>query len=123
MDWITLVFLEVVWRKYRPDVSILFYGEPDSTSHFHDTASEVIRSIIAHCDRQFGRVLDWWDAEGRAGSVQIIAVSDHGHITGHSVVSVIDSTLNTRWDVYGALLKGAMVNGWHSLRFRSTAAT
>ncbi|UIJ91766.1 alkaline phosphatase family protein [Sinorhizobium meliloti] len=90
-DWITSAFLDVVWQKYRPDVSIISYGEPDTTSHFHGTGSEVTRSIIAYCDRQFGRVLDWWEAEGRAEGVQIAAVSDHGHITGHTRVSVIDS--------------------------------
>ncbi|MDX8470168.1 alkaline phosphatase family protein [Mesorhizobium sp. VK23B] len=90
-DWITSAFLEVVWPKYQPDVTILSYGEPDVTSHFHGTGAEATRAIIAHCDRQFGRVLDWWEAEGRAEGVQIIAISDHGHITGHTRVSVIDS--------------------------------
>ncbi|MGX5851623.1 alkaline phosphatase family protein [Mesorhizobium sp. PL10] len=90
-DWITSAFLEVVWPKYRPDVTILSYGEPDVTSHFHGTGAEATRGIIAHCDRRFGRVLDWWEAEGRAEDVQIIAVSDHGHITGHTRASVIES--------------------------------
>ncbi|MGX9147698.1 alkaline phosphatase family protein [Mesorhizobium sp. 128a] len=89
-DWITSAFLEVIWPKYRPDVTILSYGEPDVTSHFHGTGAEATRGIIAYCDRQFGRVLDWWESEGRAEDVQIIAVSDHGHLTGHTRVSVID---------------------------------
>ncbi|TCM76709.1 alkaline phosphatase family protein [Rhizobium sp. BK068] len=90
-DWITSAFLELVWRRHRPDVTILSYGEPDSTSHFHGTGSEITRRIITHCDQQFGRVLDWWETERRAEGVQIIVVSDHGHITGHTRVSVIDS--------------------------------
>jgi hypothetical protein len=90
-DWITSTFLDVLWPTYRPDVTVLSYGEPDITSHFHGTGAESTRSIIAHCDRQFGRVLDWWEAEGRAAGVQIIAISDHGHITGHTRVSVADS--------------------------------
>ncbi|MGH0348099.1 alkaline phosphatase family protein [Sinorhizobium meliloti] len=90
-DWITSAFVDVVWPKCRPDVTILSYGEPDVTSHFHGTGAEATRGIIAHCDHQFGRVLDWWEAEGRAAGVQIIAISDHGHITGHSRVSVINS--------------------------------
>ncbi|TBX99046.1 alkaline phosphatase family protein [Rhizobium laguerreae] len=89
-DWITSAFLNVVWPNYRPHVTILSYGEPDITSHFHGTCAEATRSIIIHCDRQFGRVLDWWEAEGRVEGVQLIAVSDHGHITGHTRVSVID---------------------------------
>ncbi|MGY4627020.1 alkaline phosphatase family protein [Bradyrhizobium sp. USDA 4486] len=90
-DWITSAFLDVVWPKYRPDVTILSYGEPDVTSHFHGTAAEATRSIIAHCDHQFGRVLDWWQAEGKQAGVQIFAISDHGHITGHTRVSVANS--------------------------------
>lgn len=90
-DWITSAFLDVVWPKYRPDVTIVSYGEPDVTSHFHGTGAQATRSIITHCDRQFGRMLDWWEAEGRQAGVQIIAISDHGHITGHTCVSVADS--------------------------------
>ncbi|QOZ11783.1 alkaline phosphatase family protein [Bradyrhizobium sp. CCBAU 51765] len=90
-DWITSAFLDVVWPKYRPDVTILSYGEPDVTSHFHGTAAEATRFIITHCDRQFGRVLDWWQAEGKQAGVQIFAISDHGHITGHTRVSVANS--------------------------------
>ncbi|MEW9310507.1 alkaline phosphatase family protein [Labrys neptuniae] len=90
-DWVTEAFLGLVWPKYRPDLTVLSYGEPDSTSHFHGTGAETTRAIIAHCDRQFGRVLDWWEAQGRAEGVQLIAMSDHGHITGHTRVSVIDS--------------------------------
>ncbi|WP_213290613.1 alkaline phosphatase family protein [Bradyrhizobium sp. sGM-13] len=90
-DWITTVFLDIVWSSYRPDVTVLSYGEPDTTSHFHGTGAEATRSIITHCDRQFGRVLDWWESEGRQAGVQIIAVSDHGHITGHTCISVAES--------------------------------
>ncbi|MBZ9602992.1 alkaline phosphatase family protein [Phyllobacterium chamaecytisi] len=90
-EWITSVFLDLIWPKYRPDVTVLSYGEPDTTSHFHGTGAAATRGIIARCDSEFGRVLDWWEAEGRAEDVQIIAISDHGHITGHSRGSVIDS--------------------------------
>ncbi|MFB9264806.1 alkaline phosphatase family protein [Bradyrhizobium erythrophlei] len=89
-DWITTAFLDVVWPQSRPDVTVLSYGEPDFTSHFHGTGAEATRSIITHCDRQFGRVVDWWEAEGRGAGVQILAISDHGHITGHSCISVAD---------------------------------
>lgn len=89
-DWVTSAFLDVIWPKCRPDVTVLSYGEPDVSSHFHGTGAEATRTIIAHCDHQFGRVLDWWEAEGRAEGVQIIAISDHGHITGHTQVSVVE---------------------------------
>lgn len=90
-DWITTAFLDAVWPRFRPDVTILSYGEPDVTSHFHGTGAAATRAIIAHCDQQFGRVLDWWEGEGRRAGVQIFAISDHGHITGHTCVSVADT--------------------------------
>jgi len=54
------------------------------------TGAPATREIITFCDSQFGRVLAWWEAEGRTAGVQLIIVSDHGHVTAHSRVSVID---------------------------------
>lgn len=89
--WITSAFLDVVWPDHQPDVTILSYGEPDNASHYHGTAAAATQDIIAYCDYEFGRVLDWWESEGRAADVELLAISDHGHITGHTRVSVIDS--------------------------------
>lgn len=89
--WITSAFLEVVWPVHRPDVTILSYGEPDIASHFHGTGAPATNDILRYCDEQFGRLLDWWEAEGRSAGVQLMTVSDHGHISGHTPVSVIDS--------------------------------
>jgi hypothetical protein len=89
-EWITSAFLDFVWPKLKPDVTILSYGEPDTTSHFHGTGAPATREIITFCDSQFGRVLAWWEAEGRTAGVQLVVVSDHGHVTAHSRVSVID---------------------------------
>lgn len=86
--YITTAFLEKIWPEFQPDVTVVSYGEPDRTAHFHGTASDTTREIIAHCDTEFGRLLDWWENEGRARGVHIIATSDHGHITGHTRVSV-----------------------------------
>lgn len=89
--YITTAFLERIWPEFEPDVTIVSYGEPDRTSHFHGTASDTTRKIIAHCDAEFGRLLDWWKSEGRAQGVHIVAMSDHGHITGHTQVSVSET--------------------------------
>ncbi|MER8670833.1 alkaline phosphatase family protein [Mesorhizobium sp. M0644] len=88
---ITSIFLDYVWPKHAPDITVLSYGEPDTASHFNGTGGANTRMAIAHCDREFGRVLDWWEAEGKADGVQIVVVSDHGHITAHTRVSVCDS--------------------------------
>jgi hypothetical protein len=87
---ITSAFLDLVWPRLRPDVTILSYGEPDTCSHFNGTGGAKTRAVIAHCDKEFGRILDWWEAEGRAAGVQVFAISDHGHITAHTRVSVVE---------------------------------
>ncbi|UCI31723.1 alkaline phosphatase family protein [Mesorhizobium sp. B4-1-4] len=88
---ITSIFLDYLWPKHAPDVTVLSYGEPDTASHFNGTGGVKTRQAIAHCDAEFGRLLDWWEAEGMAAGVQIIALSDHGHITAHTRVSVAGS--------------------------------
>jgi len=88
---ITSAFLDLVWPRLRPDVTILSYGEPDTASHWNGTGGDKTRAVIAHCDREFGRLLDWWEAEGRAAGVHLFAISDHGHITAHSRVSVVEA--------------------------------
>ncbi|MGZ9722717.1 alkaline phosphatase family protein [Rhizobium miluonense] len=88
---ITSIFLDYIWPKHAPDVTVLSYGEPDTASHFNGTGGAKTREAIAHSDAEFGRVLDWWEAEGRAAGVQIIVLSDHGHITAHTRVSVAGS--------------------------------
>ncbi|MET4019733.1 hypothetical protein ABIB73_005284 [Bradyrhizobium sp. F1.4.3] len=89
-NWITSAFLDYVWPRCRPDVTIVSFGEPDVTSHFYAGADQT-RSIIAYCDRQSGRVLDWWVEEGKAAGVQLFALADHGHIAGHTRISVAGS--------------------------------
>lgn len=88
---LTTAFLDHVWPKQRPDVTLLWYSEPDLSSHFSGVGALETRTAIAHADREFGRILDWWEAEGRAQGVQILAVSDHGHITSHRRASVADT--------------------------------
>lgn len=90
-EWITTAYLDFVVPQLNPDVTILSFGEPDTTSHLHGTGSRTTRETIAFCDTQFGRVLDWWLSQGRASGVQLVLTSDHGHITAHTKVSVADA--------------------------------
>lgn len=60
-----------------PDLSILWYGEPDHSFHkFGIGAPESLR-VLKSADECFGEILDeFWTED-----VQIIVSSDHGHIT------------------------------------------
>ncbi|HUO00130.1 MAG TPA: alkaline phosphatase family protein, partial [Bradyrhizobium sp.] len=86
--YLTRVFLEHIWPKHKPDLTMLWYSEPDLSSHFSGTGAAQTLDAIALVDAQFGRILDWWHSEGRDDGVQLLVLSDHGHITGHTRVSV-----------------------------------
>lgn len=50
----------------------------------HDLVTSVpdderTREARRDADRQFARVLEWWETEGRDAGVQLVVMSDHGH--------------------------------------------
>lgn len=62
-----------------PELAVVWIGEPDHSQHefgIHDPRSVEARR---DADRQFGRVLTWWEEEGRGNDVQLVVMSDHGH--------------------------------------------
>lgn len=84
-------FLELVWPERRPDVTILSFSEPDTSSHYCGTAAAETRQALRFADEQFGRVLDWWEAEGRAEGVHLIVASDHGHVSVQAKADPVDA--------------------------------
>ena len=61
------------------DVTVLWIGEPDHSSHEFGIDDERTREARRDADRQFARVLEWWETEGRDAGVQLVVMSDHGH--------------------------------------------
>ncbi|UCI31692.1 alkaline phosphatase family protein [Mesorhizobium sp. B4-1-4] len=86
--FLTSTFLELATQKMGPDVTILSFGEPDISSHYCGTAEQRTLEALAWTDREFGRVLDWFESEGKAKGVHLIAVSDHGHISVHQRANI-----------------------------------
>ena len=86
----TDVFLEHVCRGELPDLSILWYGEPDVSYHSYGVGSPESKKVLSHVDAEFGRVIDWWNASGLRDSLQIIVMSDHGHVTQKTKVATGD---------------------------------
>ncbi|QOZ33251.1 alkaline phosphatase family protein [Bradyrhizobium sp. CCBAU 53421] len=83
-SFLTSAFLDVIWPEVRPDVAILSFGEPDTSSHYSGIGAPKTLEAIGFVDGQFGRVLDWWEAEGISQDVHLILASDHGHVTVHA---------------------------------------
>ncbi len=93
-------FLEVVYPRSEPDVAILWLNEPDHTSHHSPAGTDLMEQTLRGIDDLFGRILAWWSAVGRRDGVQLVAMSDHGCIPGH-----------TRLDVNGLLNRAGFPAG------------
>lgn len=77
----TDMLLEVIYPRYEPDLALLWFSDPDQTYHYRGVGSPESVDAIRHVDAQFGRILDWWRQSALYDRLQIIAVSDHGHLT------------------------------------------
>jgi len=84
----TDMFLEGVFPQVQPDISVLWYTDPDSTHHYCGIGSAESYRAIRDIDDEFGRLLEWWQRSGLHERLQIIVASDHGHITARRKVRV-----------------------------------
>jgi hypothetical protein len=88
LDYAVRAFLEVVYPRSEPDVAILWLNEPDHTSHHSPAGSDLMAQTLRGIDALFGRILAWWRAAGRRDGVQLVAMSDHGCIPGHTRLDI-----------------------------------
>jgi arylsulfatase A-like enzyme len=88
LDYAVNAFQEIIYPRAKPDVAVLWLNEPDHTSHHYPAGSDVMAAALQDIDDVFGRILAWWAAKGRRDGVQIIAMSDHGCIPGHTRLDI-----------------------------------
>ena len=84
IDWITWAvdaYLRYIVPEIAPDVMLLWLCEPDESFHFKGIGSDDSLATIRHVDAEFGRILSTRKDAIEAGSLQIIAMSDHGQIS------------------------------------------
>lgn len=79
--WLADAYMSEVAPRLDPTVTILWFSDPDSTYHYRGLGSEAAATAMTEVDRQLGRILDWREASGRADSLNIVALSDHGHVS------------------------------------------
>ena len=81
ISWAVDAYLDWVVPRIGPDVMLLWLCEPDETFHYHGIGSEESLVTMRHADAEFGRILERHADAIAAGTMQIIAMSDHGQIT------------------------------------------
>lgn len=105
----TDIFLDHLVPGGLPDLTFLWYGEPDNTYHLNGIGSPPNLQAIRHADSQLGRVLEWWRDKGRGQGVQLLVASDHGHLTLRDRVSVSGYLERAGFRVDTRLTNGAQV--------------
>jgi arylsulfatase A-like enzyme len=71
-------------------VTILWFSDPDLTSHACGIGSEACLASIRAADAQLGRIIDWLQQPALQERVNLIVLSDHGHITVRGQVAVAE---------------------------------
>ena len=88
LAYVTQVFLEHLFPVYQPRVTILWFSDPDLTSHYCGVGSEACLNSIRAADAQLGRIIDWLQQPAMRERINLIVLSDHGHITVRDQISV-----------------------------------
>ena len=79
LRYATTAYLDYVVSELDPDVSIIWYSEPDTSFHYCGIGSPASLEALHEVDAQFGRLLDYRDRA--APDLAIVALSDHGQIS------------------------------------------
>ncbi len=83
IDWLVDAYMEQVAPNRDPAVTILWFSDPDTPFHYRGIESPEAAASIRHADAALGRLLDWRRDSGREDGLQIVAMSDHGHVATH----------------------------------------
>ena len=72
-------YLNYVLPNKDPDVSVIWFRDPDSTEHLYGPGSAAYRDSLATMDTMLGQILARLKALGLYDDTDIMVVSDHGH--------------------------------------------
>jgi arylsulfatase A-like enzyme len=88
LAYVTDVCLEHLFPRYQPQVTILWFSDPDKTYHYCGIGSPASYQAIRAADAQMGRILDWLQQPEQRDRFTLMVLSDHGHVTVRQQVSV-----------------------------------
>ena len=77
--WMMKVYLEQVLAQHRPDLSIVWLRNPDTTEHQYGVGSPEFHLAQKAQDALLGQLEDKLKALGMDQSTDIVVVSDHAH--------------------------------------------
>lgn len=84
----TDMLLGYVLPELNPDITFVWFSDPDSTYHPCGLGSPESVEAIKNVDTQFSRILSWIHQSPEAERYQIFVMSDHGQITAKTNVDL-----------------------------------
>lgn len=73
------VYLKEILPDYKPDFSVLWFRDPDTSAHKYGPGSVPFYQALANQDKLLGKLLVYLDKLGLNKSTNLLIVSDHGH--------------------------------------------
>lgn len=81
LAWIADAYMQVLAPEVDATVTLLWFAEPDNSYHYKGLASAEAATAIRACDRELGRLLAWRATAPEGRDLQLVVLSDHGHLT------------------------------------------
>lgn len=107
VTYATDVFLKYLVAEGLPELTILWFGEPDESYHLFGVGSEQSLAALRHADSEFGRIINWWENSNLQDSLQIVVTSDHAQITKKTQISMFNLLTEQGFKVDDHLEDGA----------------
>ena len=80
LNWLVDAYIEAIVPEREPTATIIWFSDPDRPYHYCGIESPEALESIRLADAAFGRLLDWREVSGHSDRLQIVALSDHGHV-------------------------------------------
>ena len=86
--YLARLLVDTFERGAEPDVSVIWFNDPDMTYHYRGLGSEEARESLRAVDEGFGLLLDAIAARPDADRFQVVAMSDHGQIVARNLIDM-----------------------------------
>ncbi|MBD8065965.1 alkaline phosphatase family protein [Devosia sp. PTR5] len=73
-------FRTVLYPGLKPQVGLIWSDEPDKSLHVDGLRGPVSRAAFQHIDTLVGDVVAWWRSLADKDDLNLIIMSDHGHV-------------------------------------------
>lgn len=73
-------FRNVLYPSLKPQVGLIWSDEPDKSLHVDGLRGPVSKAAFMHIDALVGDVVRWWQDRAEQDDLNLIIMSDHGHV-------------------------------------------